>query len=309
MMHALRRHPLVTTALTIPLVLLLALGTLFALWLHGVRLPYASGATWFSVTKNAAADYTPTPGAPVFIVAIGNDGRPGESASTRGDAIHLIGVNPTTKQATILDFPRDLALPIPGHGTEKVNIAHVYGGAALQAQTIANAVGVQVPYAIDTDFAGFVDMINEMGGVTVNVPEAMDDDGSGARFPAGPLHMDGPTALAFGRNRHQFPTGDLKRTENQGYFIVQTLAHLRGQNTGPVGTLKLLATLGRHAKLEGIGLNDLYSLARLGLSVDPANVRNVVVPIGTGSGSNLRLGPGAAALFADFADDAVLQNH
>ncbi len=54
--------------------------------------------------------------------------------STRGDAIHLIGVNPTTHQATILDFPRDTGLPIPGHGTEKVNTAHVYGGAALQAR-------------------------------------------------------------------------------------------------------------------------------------------------------------------------------
>jgi len=94
--------------------------------------------------------------------------------------------------------------------------------------------------------------------------------------------MDGPTALAFGRNRHQFPTGDLKRSENQGYFIIQTLAQLRAQNTGPVGTLKYLAILGRHAQLQGIGLNDLYSLSRLGLSVDPANVRNVVVPITTG---------------------------
>jgi polyisoprenyl-teichoic acid--peptidoglycan teichoic acid transferase len=309
MIHAVRRHPLATTVVAIPLVLVLALGILFALWLYGVRLPYASGTTWFTVTKTAAADYTPAPGAPVFILGIGNDGRPGESGGTRGDAIHLIGVNPTTKQATILDFPRDLALPIPGHGTEKVTTSHVYGGAALQAQTIGNAVGVQVPYAIDTAFAGFVDMVNEMGGVTVNVPEAMDDDDSGAHFPAGPLHMDGPTALAFGRNRHQFPTGDLKRTENQGYFIIQTLAHLRSQNTGPVGTLKLLAILGRHAQLQGLGLNDLYSLGRLGLSVDPANVRNVVVPISTAGGSDLRLGAGATSLFQDFADDAVLQSH
>lgn len=308
MIHALRRHPFVTTLVTVPLVVALALAGSFMLWLHGVQLPYASGSVWFSITKTASADYTPAPGAPVFILTIGNDGRPGET-STRGDAIHLIGVNPTTRQATILDFPRDTGLPIPGRGTDKVNASHVYGGAALQAQTLGNAVGVKIPYAIDTNFSGFVDMVNDMGGITVNVPEAMDDDGSGAHFPAGPLRMDGATALAFGRNRYQFPTGDLKRTENQGYFITQALAQLRAQNTGPVGTLKMLAILGRRAQLEGIGLDDLYSLARLGLSVDPANVRNVVVPISPGSGTRLSLGPGAAALFADFADDAVLQTH
>jgi polyisoprenyl-teichoic acid--peptidoglycan teichoic acid transferase len=309
MTHALRRHPLVTAAIAVPLAIVIGFATLFALWLHGVRLPYASGSTWFTVTKTAAADYTPAPGAPVFIIGIGNDGRPGEGGGTRGDAIHLIGVNPTTHQATILDFPRDLGMAIPGHGTDKVNTSHVYGGAALQAQTIGNAVGVKIPYAIDTDFAGFVDMVNDMGGITVNVPEAMDDDDSAAHFPAGPLHMDGPTALAFGRNRHQFPTGDLKRSENQGYFIIQTLAQLRAQNTGPVGTLKYLAILGRHAQLDGIGLNDLYALSRLGLSIDPANVRNVVVPISVAGGTELRLGPGAASLFQDFADDAVLQSH
>ena len=203
-------------------------------------------------------------------------------------------MNPTTRQATILDFPRDTGLPIPGHGMDKVNTAHVYGGAALQAQTLGNAVGVTVPYAIDTNFAGFVGMVDDMGGLQVNVPEAMDDDGSGAHFPAGPLKMSGATALAFARNRHQFPTGDLKRSENQGYLITQALAQLRAENTGPVGTLKLLANLGRHAQLEGIGLDDLYALGRLGLSIDPANVRNVSVPVSAGSGTRLSLGAGAA---------------
>lgn len=308
MIQSLRRHPFITATVSIPLVIALTLAGGFMLWLNGVRLPYASGAVWFSVTKTAAADYTPAPGAPVFILALGNDGRPGET-STRGDAIHLIGVNPTTRQATILDFPRDTGLPIPGHGMDKVNTSHVYGGAALQAQTLGNAVGVTVPYAIDTNFPGFVGMVDDMGGLQVNVPEAMDDDGSGAHFPAGPLKMSGATALAFARNRHQFPTGDLKRSENQGYLITQALAQLRAENTGPVGTLKLLANLGRHAQLEGIGLDDLYALGRLGLSIDPANVRNVGVPISAGSGTRLSLGAGAASLFADFADDAILQTH
>lgn len=308
MIGTLRRHPFVAITVTVPLVIALAIAGGFVLWLQGVRLPYASGEVWLSVTKNASADYTPAPGKPVFLLAVGNDGRPGDT-STRGDAIHLIGVNPAQRKATILDFPRDTGLQIPGHGLDKVNASHVDGGAALEAQTLGNAVGVQVPYAVDVGFGGFVDMVNDMGGLQVNVPEAMDDANSAAHFPAGPMKMSGATALAFARNRHQFPTGDLKRSENQGYLILQALAQLRAQNTGPVGTLTALANLGRHTQLSGIGLDDLYDLGRLGLSIDPANVRNVVVPVVAGSGTRLNLGPGAQSLFADFADDGVLESH
>ena len=146
---------------------------------------------WFTVTKTASADYTPGPERPVFILAIGNDGRPGET-STRGDAIHLIGVNPTTHQATILDFPRDTGLPIPGHGVDKVNASHVYGGAALEAQTIGNAVGVQIPYVIDTNFDGFIGMVDDMGGLQVNVPERDEGLLLRRRPPAGPQHAQRP---------------------------------------------------------------------------------------------------------------------
>lgn len=308
MITALRRRPIVSALVLAPLVVALALAGLFALWLHGVRLPYASGARWFELTKTASADYTSSPDKPVFILALGNDGRPGDT-STRGDAIHVIGVNPQQRKATILDFPRDTALPIPGNGVDKVNSAHVVGGARLQAQTLANAIGVQIPYAIDTNFPGFISMVDDMGGLDVNVPEAMRDQNSGANFAAGPNHFDGGAALAFARNRHQFPTGDLQRSQNQGYLIIQALAQLRAKNTGPIGTLALLANLGRHAQLDGIGLTDLYDLGRLGLSIDPANVRNVLVPVTAGSGTELRLGPDAGSLFADFADDGVLESH
>ncbi len=308
MTTVIRRHPFLAATLILPVVVALALAGTFALWLNGVRLPFASGAVWFEVTKTASADYTVSPDKPVFILAIGNDGRPGDT-STRGDAIHLIGVNPVLRQATILDFPRDTGLPIPGHGVDKVNASHVYGGAKLEAQVLANTVGVPVPYAIDTNFPGFISMVDEMGGLDVNVPEAMHDANSGANLNPGPNHLDGHGALAFARDRHQFPTGDLKRSENQGYLIIQALAQLRAQNTGPVDTLKLLGNLGRHTTLVGIGVNDLYNLGRLGLSIDPANVRNVVVPVGQGSGTRLNLLPQARSLFADFADDAVLQSH
>jgi LCP family protein required for cell wall assembly len=209
----------------------------------------------------------------------------------------------------MLDLPRDTGLDIPGHGRDKVNASHTYGGARLEADTIGQAVGVKIPYVIDTDFAGFIGMVNDMGGLQVNVPYAMHDTFSGAEFAAGPQTLNGEQALAYARNRHQFPNSDLTRTQNQGYLILQALTQLRAKNTGPIETLDLLADLGRHAQLDGIGLKDLYALSRLGLSVDPTTVKNVLVPVASGSGSMLQLGGDAQSLFADFRDDATLQTH
>jgi LCP family protein required for cell wall assembly len=303
-----RRHPLLATLVIAPTVLALSCATLVALWLAGVPVPGASAARWFTITKTANADYTPAPDKPVFFLVIGNDGRPGDTV-TRGDAIHLIGVNPVTRTATMLDIPRDTGMNIPGHGVDKVNASHTYGGPRLEADTISAVVGVPIPYVIDTNFEGFIGLVDDMGGLQVNVPYAMHDTYSGADFAPGPQKLNGHQALAYARNRHQFPDSDLTRTQNQGYLILQALTQFRAANTGPIQTLDLLADLGRHAQLEGIGLKDLYALGRLGLSIDPATVKNVLVPVQSGSGSRLQLGPGAASLFQDFADDATLQTH
>lgn len=303
-----RRHPVRTIVVAVPLVVMLSFATLVALWLAGVHIPGASAQRWFAITKTADADYTPGPTEPVFLLVIGNDGRPGDTV-TRGDAIHLIGVNPSLRQATILDIPRDTGMQIPGQGLDKVNAAHVVGGARLQADTVGDAVGVAIPYVIDTDFDGFIGMVNDLGGLDVNVPIPMQDAFSGADFQPGPQKLDGHQALAYARNRHQFPDSDLTRTQNQGYLIIQALTQLRAENAGPIKTLELLATVGRHAQLDGIGLKDLYGLGRLGLSVDPAAVRNVLVPVASGSGGRLELTAAAKSMFADFADDAVLQSH
>ena len=304
-----RRHLLLGTFVGAPLCVLLAIALVIGLFVTTGRLPFASGATWFTVTKVGEAHFSDEPTEPFFFLAVGNDGRTGDTV-TRGDALHLIGVNPALHAATILDIPRDTGAEIPGHGTDKINAA-MNGGLALEAQTVGNLVGVQIPYAITTDFDGFIAMVDGIGGVDQTVAQDMNDpDGSGAVFTAGTsYHMDGDTALRFNRDRHDMPRGDLDRSGNQGTFILSALAQLRKNNLGAAGTLQALATLGAHAKIEGLGLADLYRLGRLALSIDPANVRNVVIPVGSGSGTQLQLTGDAAGLFADFADDGVLQTH
>jgi LCP family protein required for cell wall assembly len=302
------RRVLLGTVLGLPATAVVVLAALLALWTGVGRLPFAGGASWFKVTKVGEVHYTEEPTAPFFFLAVGNDGRTGD-VTVRGDAIHLIGVNPALRAATILDIPRDTSAAVPGHGTEKINAALALGGLRLQAETVGNLVGVPIPFAVTTDFDGFKALVDGVGGVSVNVPIEMNDANSGAVFSPGVHHMNGEQALQFCRNRYDMADGDIGRTLNQGAFIVAALTQLRANHTGAAGTLKALAVLGAHTQLDGIGLADLYRFGRLALSIDPANVRNLVIPIGAGSGTNLGLGAGAAELFADFADDAVLQHH
>ncbi|HZJ27176.1 MAG TPA: LCP family protein [Acidimicrobiia bacterium] len=302
------RATIVRAVFAMPVAVILLLGTLVAVWLHTGNIPLAGGSRWFTVVKVGEAHFTDEPTEPFFFLAVGNDGRTGD-VDVRGDAIHLIGVNPALRSATILDIPRDTTATIPGNGRQKINAAQAIGGLPLLTETVADLVGVSIPYAITTDFDGFQALVDGVGGVDVFVETEMSDQYSGAFFTPGLHHMNGDEALRFSRDRHDLPNGDIGRSVNQGNFIIAALAQLRANNLGAAGTLRSLATLGAHTHMEGVGLTDLYRLGRLALSIDPVNIRNVAIPVGTGSGANLALGAGAAGLFADFADDAVLQSH
>ncbi len=268
------------------------------------------GEAALEIIKVDEGRFKPVPGKPVFVLVMGHDARPGDTQS-RGDALHVIGINPAAGQATILNIPRDTWTNIPGRGMDKINTGNYYGGPLLQARAVSALVGVDIPIVLSTGFQGLADMVDELGGVNVNVPVPMNDRASGAVFPAGTVRMDGGAALAFARNRN-LSGGDFTRTHDQGILILAGLAKLRASQPTAANTLKWLSVLARHTAFDGIGLGELYRLGRLALSIDPANVRNVTMPGTTGSAANqavVFVGSSAPALFADFRDDAVLQRH
>lgn len=270
----------------------------------------APGRTAMEIRKLDEARFSPAPGKPVFVLVMGNDARPGQTQA-RGDALHVIGINPAAGRATILNIPRDTWTDVPGRGIDKINAGNYYGGPALEAKAVSELVGVDIAIVLSTGFQGLSAMVDELGGVNVDVPQPMDDKNSGAVFPAGTVRMDGGAALAFSRNRG-LPGGDLTRTQDQGILILAGLAKLRGDGPTVTNTLRWLAVLARHTRLDGIGLAELYRLGRLALSIDPANVRNVTMPGRVGSAANqsvVFVGAGAPNLFADFRDDAILQNN
>lgn len=300
------RSPLVRLLIGIPLVGLLLAGAVAAAWLAvGAPRP-ASATTWFTVHRvGSGASFTDAPTAPFYVLVLGNDART-DAEPGLGDAMHVVGVNPATGDASILDIPRDTEAPSGG----KINAFHANGGLPATVAQLNRMMGIDIAYAITTNFPGFVSMVDEIGGVDIEVTEPMFDFDSGTQFAPGRYKMMGESLLAYSRDRKSYPAeGDRQRTVNQGKAIIATLATLRAQNPGAAGTAKLVATLARHVRTDNLDLKQMYDLGRLALNLDPARIKNVLVPTGAGGGSNLAVTPAARDLFADFADDAILQNH
>ena len=155
------------------------------------------------------------------------------------------------------------------------------------ASAVSSVVGVQLPMVVRVNFPHFQQMVDSIGGIDITIPTAMDDDFSGAHFNAGPTHLNGEQALAFSRDRHSFANGDLSRTNNQGLLILAALSTLRAKNPSAGDTVRLVALVGRHVKLDGVGIADLFHMGQLGLAIDPANIKNVTLPVGAAGGSNL----------------------
>jgi polyisoprenyl-teichoic acid--peptidoglycan teichoic acid transferase len=311
-----RRRAIVTLALAPILCGLLAAATVAGAWvLLGSPTP-AQGAVWFQVTKLGTAQDTGGPQQPFFALVLGTGARSDDPALSPddpglADAIHVIGVNPALRSATLLDIPRDTE----GPGGSKLNsyIVNDPTGNDLRAEAdaVSSVVGVPLSYVIRANFPHFQQMVDEIGGIDVNIPTAMDDDFSGAHFAAGPAHLNGEQALQFARDRHSFDNGDLTRSSNQGLLIISALQTLQQKHPSAGATVHLIATLGRHVKLDGIGISDLFHMGRLALTFDAANIKNVVLPVGDAGGgsSNLVKTADADSLLADFADDGVLQSH
>jgi polyisoprenyl-teichoic acid--peptidoglycan teichoic acid transferase len=298
MTHRRRAHPVV------PTVMCLVVGILSAMmwWVN-------SGATVLSVTRTAAAGYEWTPDQPLFVALIGDDKRPGEGCGC-ADAVHVVGIAAGGGSAVLLNIPRDTRVDVPGIGKTRINAAYVRGKSKLTAEVLGKLVGVDISYVVHVNFVQFPKLVDELGGLDVDVPYSINDSGSGANFAKGLRHMNGTQALAFARSRH-IPGGDFGRTENHGRLMLAALSKLQSMGDGPLDTLRYLGVMTRHSDTTNIGPVELYRLARTAQSLQPNTIRNIVMPgVSTTVGGFAYVAPTAAAgpLFADFADDAVLQS-
>lgn len=263
----------------------------------------------------AHAGYVPTlnGSSPIFLLFLGSDARPGEPvAHERTDSIHIVAINPAKHRATIVGFPRDSWVPIPGHGTNKINSAMFYGGPQLAVQTVEQVSGIKIAYWALTSFTGFAKMINGIGGLTMDVPFAMHDSYSKADFEPGVQDLNGGQALAFARDRHSLPQGDFGRSEDQGRLMLASLTQFRRQFAKDPSRLLTYVASGLRNVSTSVPLDEVLSLAFTASGINPKHVTNVVLPgtIGTyGSQSIVQLTSQAKAMLADVKKDGILSKH
>lgn len=115
----------------------------------------------------------------------------------------------------LLSIPRDSIVPIPGHGTTKINAAFAYGGAPLLVRTIEQNTGLRVDHYVEIGFGGFVNSVDAVGGVQICPTKRMVDRRANLNIKKGCQHVDGITALGYARSRHTSGIGDIDRAKHQ----------------------------------------------------------------------------------------------
>jgi LCP family protein required for cell wall assembly len=168
----------------------------------------------------------------VNVLVLGLDRRPGEGNAVRADTVMVVTADPGAPHLGLLSIPRDLYLPIPGQGENRINTAHVFGeldhpggGPERTAAAVAQNFGVRVDGWIRVDFEGFVAVVDALGGITIDVPQTLIDEAYPTEdygtmvvtIPAGVQQMDGETALQYARSRHS--SSDFDRAARQGAVI------------------------------------------------------------------------------------------
>ena len=157
---------------------------------------------------------------PFVVYLSGVDTRGELTEKARSDVNILAAVNPETKQVVLINTPRDYYVDLAGtNSKDKLTHAGLYG-VQTSMDTLGNLYGVDVQHYIRINFAGFINIVDALGGVDVYSDQAFTSVGSPGyydptTFAEGWNHLDGKAALAFARERHAFKTGDVQRGINQ----------------------------------------------------------------------------------------------
>ena len=178
------------------------------------------------ISLETRTSLSPTlPGQPFYMLLVGTDKSAEREAdgSTGGtyrtDSIILARVDPLAAKLTLVSIQRDTLVDLGGtYGKQKINAAYTYGGAPLLIKAVSNLAGVKISHYAEIDFDSFTSVVDDLGGIDVNVPIDIDDDLADVHLQAGEQTIDGAQALGLCRARHaydKYGSGDYYRTSNQ----------------------------------------------------------------------------------------------
>ncbi len=200
----------------------------------------------------------------VKILLLGSDWRP--ESGYRTDTIMLVSINKKTGATSVVSFPRDLYVTLPGYRQERINVAQPLGGFDLTQKTFQYNFGFTPDYFVMTNFQGFISIIDSLGGVDVYVPWALtdscdlpikDEEGICSIGP-GTVHMDGATALWYVRSRKS--SSDFDRTRRSQ--DVMKAAFVKLMNLNAIARLPDLYSAFKSSVVTNLPLDVVIGLGR-----------------------------------------------
>ncbi|GAB6179357.1 LCP family protein [Desulfotomaculum defluvii] len=212
---------------------------------------------------------------------MGIDAREGET-NTRTDSLILVSVDKEKNRIAMISLPRDTRVEIPGHGHDKINSANVYGGPELVMETVSNLTGVKIDHYLTTNVRGFRDIVDALGGVTIDVEKRMyhydpydEPDLQKIDLQPGLQELDGDKALQYVRFRSD-ALGDVSRTERQQKFL-KALAQEMMQPSTITKLPKLVPTINKYLDTN-LGITQMVTLAKAAKNLSNVDIVTQTMP-------------------------------
>jgi len=237
----------------------------------------------------------PEPNGAMNILLVGTDGRPGEDVS-RTDTLVLVHLDAQSNRVSMLSFPRDLWVNIPGYGKNRINAAYLTGerkigpgyGPALLKETVGELVGLPIDHFVMINFDGFKTLIDRIGGIYIDVPKAIDDDKypmdeyegdvrtMKIHFDAGRQLLDGTKALIYARTRHA--DSDFGRNQRQQQVLMAIFDRVRAQGfLGQLNNLDEYTDAVSDYVRTDLSRRDMLSLASMGSKLNAENIQRYAI--------------------------------
>ena len=236
------------------------------------------------------------------ILLVGDDHRPANASpqllqelstqqdggGVNTDTMMVLHVPADGSKATLISFPRDSWVEIPGFGQNKLNAAFQFGsengggdtgGARLLISIIENMTGLTIDHFVRVSMVGFYQIAQVLGPIQVCLKQPAVDSYSGTNLPAGVSTLNAKQALSFVRQRHNLPGGDLDREVRQQYFLSAEFHKIASAGTllNPFKLQSLLNAVSSALETDP-GL-DLLKFAQQMQNLQAGNLKSATIPI------------------------------
>lgn len=301
-----------STRITIGVVgLVLIVGVSFAGYLYATGSKIFDNGTGFSpfikMIKGEQSNILKEERINILFIGRGGDNHPGGLLT---DSMMLVSINTKTNEMAMMNLPRDLYVPIKGHGQAKMNEAYADGyndymakncnkkgatsncrneafaaGANLSRQTASEVLGVPIKYYVSIDFVGFEKIIDSLGGIDVYVDKAIydplypDEKMKGYQpfyVKVGQQHFDGKTALKYARSRETSSDFDRSRRQQQILAATRDKAAKLGMLTNPKQLLDIVGIVSDHVRTD-LSPDEIKALADFSKVIDQSKIKNKIL--------------------------------